>query len=339
MHKSQKTAKGEIAREACLAFPKTPSLTLAKKIYKENPTIFTSVDAARCLIRYYRGASGEKKRINAKDSIVERETPSSRNPFESLPDALAEFEDWNAVEIQAERVLLLTDIHIPYHVKQPLVRALKYGQDLNVDTVILGGDFADFYSCSFWEKDPRRRNLAQEIKDVRQFFTVLRELFPNAQMIAKLGNHEERWDRYLRVKAPELLGIDEFEFAKILQLDKHDIRMVGDKRAIKLGKLFVAHGHEWGEGISSPVNPARGYYMRAKSHMIGGHYHQPSSHSEKSIDQTVISTWSTGCLCNLHPAYRPMNKWSHGFADIEVSKDGSFEVHNHKIISDRIYSA
>lgn len=338
---SKNPIAGQVARQACIDFPKTPSLTLAKKIYKDNKAVFVSLNSAYTAVRYYRGAHGTKSRAQAisAGTIVEEKPEPTRTPFDNLPEALTEFEEWSAVEVSAERVLLLTDIHIPFHVKDPLVRAMRHGKDVGVDTIILGGDFADFYACSFWEKDPRRRNFANEIKAVRQFLGVLREMFHNAQIIAKIGNHEERWERYLRVKAPEILGLEELEYAKILHLDNYGISLVGDKRAMKLGKLFVAHGHEWGEGISSPVNPARGYYMRAKTHMIGGHYHQPSSHSEKSLDQTVLSTWSTGCLCNLHPAYRPMNKWSHGFADIEVASDGNFEVHNHKIINDRIYAA
>ena len=50
-----------------------------------------------------------------------------------------------------------------------------------------------------------------------------------------------------------------------------------------------------------------------------------------------MSTWSTGCLCDLHPDYRPLNNWNHGFAIVEVAKDGTFQVQNKTVINGTIY--
>ena len=50
--------------DALKRFPDTPSLTLAKKIYKEHPKDFENVEAVRRSIRNYRGQSGEAKRKN-----------------------------------------------------------------------------------------------------------------------------------------------------------------------------------------------------------------------------------------------------------------------------------
>jgi hypothetical protein len=46
---------------------------------------------------------------------------------------------------------------------------------------------------------------------------------------------------------------------------------------------------------------------------------------------TVISTWSGGCLSDLHPHYNPINKYNHGFGIIRMGANG-FEVENIKII-------
>jgi hypothetical protein len=44
----------------------------------------------------------------------------------------------------------------------------------------------------------------------------------------------------------------------------------------------------------------------------------------------ITTTWSLGCLCELHPAYLPINKWNHGFAIVDV--DGNnFHVRNKRI--------
>jgi len=43
-----------------------------------------------------------------------------------------------------------------------------------------------------------------------------------------------------------------------------------------------------------------------------------------------------GCLCELHPAYAPINKWSHGGAFVALWKNGDFEVTNKRILHGRV---
>jgi hypothetical protein len=62
------------------------------------------------------------------------------------------------------------------------------------------------------------------------------------------------------------------------------------------------------------------------------HFHQTSEHTEPTISGEIITCWSVGCLCNLHPEYMPLNKWNHGFAEI-YNEDGFFNVKNRKIIN------
>jgi hypothetical protein len=45
--------------EALAKWPELPSLTLARKLYENNPELYTSLDAARASIRYYRGTIGK----------------------------------------------------------------------------------------------------------------------------------------------------------------------------------------------------------------------------------------------------------------------------------------
>jgi hypothetical protein len=51
----------------------------------------------------------------------------------------------------------------------------------------------------------------------------------------------------------------------------------------------------------------------------------------------LITTWSTGCLCNLNPDYMVLNKWNHGFAFVEVGSNGDFTVKNHRIYKGRVW--
>jgi hypothetical protein len=66
--------------------------------------------------------------------------------------------------------------------------------------------------------------------------------------------------------------------------------------------------------------------------VIIGHHHRSSSHVEYDWRHRPINCWSTGCLCDLTPAYARINKWNHGHAIVDVDSDGSFSVSNYKQI-------
>ncbi len=109
-----------------------------------------------------------------------------------------------------------------------------------------------------------------------------------------------------------------------------DYIIIKDKRIMKAGDLNILHGHEFGGSVFSPVNIARGLFLKGKVSAMQGHNHQSSSHSESNMNGEITTTWSLGCLCELHPAYLPINKWNHGFAIVEI--DGqNFEVRNKNI--------
>lgn len=329
---------GKVVKSYLRKFPDSPSRTLAKLMFKENPALFTSEDTARKRVRYYRGQNGTAQRQAIADRTFFKEA-GSRCPFEDIPEGMTDFKDWTPFRIEGERILFLSDVHVPYHDKTALTLALKYGVEQNVDTIFLNGDFLDFYALSFFEKDPRKRDFGHEVDTARKVFGIIRNAFPKAKIYFKLGNHEERYERWMRVKAPELLGVKDFELTSVLGLSDLCVTLVPGKRICKMGKLFAIHGHELSKGIAAPVNPARGFYLKAKESVIGGHHHQSSQHSEKTVGDTIISAWSVGCLCDLHPEYAPVNNWCLGFALIRVEADGSFQVENKKVLNGRIYNS
>lgn len=58
-------------------FPDHKNLTLAKKLYKENPDMFTDLEHARKMIRFYRGASGQadRKKLTFRKYVKPLRTP------------------------------------------------------------------------------------------------------------------------------------------------------------------------------------------------------------------------------------------------------------------------
>ena len=74
--------------------------------------------------------------------------------------------------------------------------------------------------------------------------------------------------------------------------------------------------------MNSPVNPARGLFLKGYECAIESHYHRTSEHTEPTLLDKVITTWSLGCLCDLHPDYAPLNKWNHGFGLLYIDDKG-----------------
>jgi hypothetical protein len=99
---------------------------------------------------------------------------------------------------------------------------------------------------------------------------------------------------------------------------------------MKAGWLDIIHWHEFASSVFSPVNVARGLYLRWKVSAIQWHNHQTSEHTETDMNGKIVTTWSLGCLCGLHPQYMPINKWNHWFAIVEVDWE-DFEVRNKRI--------
>jgi hypothetical protein len=177
--------------------------------------------------------------------------------------------------------------------------------------------------------------MAGELEMVRNFLKQLQELF-KCPIYYKIGNHEKRYEDYLMIKAPELLGIDDFKLEQLLRFREFGVTLVKDKQMAMAGKLPILHGHEWFGGFAPPVNPARGLFLKAKQSALVGHSHRTSEHSEKNLSGEVTTTWSTGCLCGLEPEYAPYNNYNSGFAHVIVHKDNNYSVKNMRIINYKI---
>ncbi len=336
------SVKAEIIKRNLDEFPNTPSLTLAKTIYGQDIYgVFKNIEQVRSIIRYYRGQSGKRLKNDLADKTHLKES-GSRAPFDPLPEGLKYYTDWTPVQVTADQLLILADLHVPYHDRRALQLALNYGLKEQVTGIIINGDGCDFYQASTFEKDPRRRALVNELKTLREILNVIRQMFPEAEIIYKIGNHEERWQRYLKIKAPAFMDLFDDEdlpllsYESIFDAKKYNIKVVADKRLIKAGHLNIVHGHEFWRGMINPVNPARGLFLKGKENALGAHLHQTSHHTEPTLSGEILSCWTIGCLCDLHPDYSPFNKWNHGFAI--VHRDGDdFEVLNKTIIEGKIY--
>jgi predicted phosphodiesterase len=320
----------DLARKLVEEFPDATSTSLARRLYNENKERFPTLNAALLAVRYVRGNQGAKHRKLAKAPRENGEAgfipacpPSSADPWKPY-----------VIDLPC-RALVLSDAHFPYHEPKVLEAAVAWAkQHFNPGMIFLNGDWLDFYAISRWDKDPKRRNFPAEIEKCKQSLAWIAECFPGIPIKFKKGNHEERWDKFIWNKAPELWGLKACTLEKILGTKKLGIKMIGDQRVVMFGNLPVLHGHELPKGLTNPVNQSRGAFLRTIHSTLTAHGHRSSSHSEPDMFGKSTASWSQGCLCNRNPEYARINKWNWGFATIEADKDKTYNVENYQIFDD-----
>jgi predicted phosphodiesterase len=290
--------------------------------------------------KWYRGEFGVEFNDNAQRMLADArrvynfiqlkmQDQASDSTIADLDHGEPSILSWTTVD--HKRMLVLSDIHFPYHDREALMIALREGKDKGVDSILLNGDILDFYQLSKFSKDSRKPSVKAEIDIFRFFVDQLKQRFPEATIYFKLGNHEARLDRWIKENAGMFDGL--FNIDRIINFGEHGIVFLPDNIGVKFGRLNIIHGHEIRAGMGV-VNIARTYYMKTQSNVLFGHWHQNQEYITRTMDGHVQGAWAQGCLCRLDAEYTyGINQWCHGFSIVERLDDaGAFRVKLYKII-------
>jgi predicted phosphodiesterase len=163
------------------------------------------------------------------------------------------------IEADYKKVGILSDIHVPFHSMSAITSAIKHLREIKIDCLILNGDIMDFYSISRHEKEKDLRDFAREIEMGRSFLHKIRELFPLIPIYYKMGNHENRWQKYLNEQAEEFAQLHEMQFEQFFRLDKLAMIYIPDWQGIELADLLVLHGHEI---MAGGINPSQSTFNK-----------------------------------------------------------------------------
>lgn len=311
-----------LVQRTCAQHPDVPSKTLARRLYARRPELWPTLDACCQAVRAARGNHGAAARRHGPKSLHRPNQPAGF--VWRFPPSFAE--KWEPFPLEAERTLVLSDLHIPFHDSPALHALVRDALKWRPDCILLNGDVCDFFTASRFEKNPTKSSLKREIDLTRQFLGWLRQKFPRARIIYKFGNHDEWFAKYLWRKAPELWGLPQLELSHLLtqpigaQPAIGGIEFLTNQEKITAGHLDILHGHELGKGsIAPPVNPARGFFLKTYECTLAGHLHRTSQHQERTSKGKQLACWSTGCLCGLWPDYAKINKWDHSAARIDLA--------------------
>lgn len=299
-------------------------LRAAGKTWNEiGAALGCSGDAARSRLR---------KRVSPAPSRISLPEPAEEAGGARLPDSWAKPLDHVHVNTPGWW-LVLGDVHLPMHDKATVELAVEEARQKNVAGVLLNGDLLDCFHISPFFRVPTKEKFRDEIDAGRQFLAWLRSKLPSARIIWREGNHEFRLTRFVADRAAALYELDEVHLPFLMQLRERGMEWVDGKRKVYLGKLVTLHGHELRKGEG--VNPARLAFLRTTASVLVGHWHRTSEHHQRSLEDKHYAVWSVGCACFLGADFDPYNQWNHGFALVELAGDGTFSVHNRRVMNGR----
>lgn len=162
------SARAKIVKEYLSKFPKSGDATIARKIFKENKIAFDHEEQVRSIVRYHRGHFGNKKRHAAND--FKKPVTYDSNPYK-LPESEAAERKPFVLPKACNNILVISDLHIPYHDVAAITAAIEYGKKNKINCILINGDLIDFYQLSRFEKDPRKRRVKEEFDAPRAAFT------------------------------------------------------------------------------------------------------------------------------------------------------------------------
>lgn len=206
-------------------------------------------------------------------------------------------------------IIAFGDTHCPFQNKRALEITYQIITDIQPDTIVLMGDMVDMYAISSFSRDPVRVLKLQNELDATN--EVLRQIdaLSNAEVVYLEGNHEQRLQRYLRLR-PELHGLNNLKLENLLGLDTLGWEM---KSEYKQGDLLFVHGRYISKHSAYSIKrelEARAFQIS----VLMGHTHRIGNYNITGY-KSVIRGYEIGCLCK-DQEYQASPNWQRGFAVI-----------------------
>lgn len=140
-------------------------------------------------------------------------------------------------------VLIMSDLHMPFHDRSALRKAIKFCGQKKPDVILINGDLADQYAAS---RFPRQVNLMTNEEEIRLFrkyaeemFYTLQRVSPKSKIILTRGNHCVRLNKRIQERLPELVGV--FDFDSLFAFDGVET-IYNPRDYVKIDDCYYMHG-------------------------------------------------------------------------------------------------
>jgi hypothetical protein len=177
-----------------------------------------------------------------------------------------------------QKVIFHPDTHRPYEDKRAVALVEQVEDAWRPDTRVILGDYADCLAVSFHEKNlARRHDLKWELEETNKGLDRLdaierRRKRARIKKVYLMGNHEDRLQRYVSSKCPELFGI--MKLGDMLRLRERGYEVVPYRTTYRLGKLNLAHdfGRAGRQAHMQAIQDTLGNAVIGHTHHLGIEY-------------------------------------------------------------------
>lgn len=228
---------------------------------------------------------------------------------------------------------IIPDVHVPFHDKRAWKLMLKVVEARKPQVCVILGDFGDFYSVSSHQKNPAKRNLLllDEVAECNLALDELTRVLPKSCEVHFIqGNHEERLDRYIASRAPDLFGLcDTKALFKIAERGWH---YTPYRAHVKVGKVYYTH--DTGKaGASAHTQAERAFSDNA----VIGHTHRMAFTVQGNTRGSPHVAAMFGWLGDINAAeymhqINARRDWTLGFGTGWMRDDGVTYLQPHPIV-------
>lgn len=176
------------------------------------------------------------------------------------------------IEDGIEKVLVLSDLHIPFNREDILDIVDKHKDEIS--TLVLGGDILDCHGISsFATLEPRP--LVEEMADCHKILKQIQDIIPNVRKILIKGNHELRYEKYLCKATSELNKLhsdnilkevvkgfehNDRQNGKVIIYDKLDYEVI-DSWYCQVNDMIVCHPLNFSRVSAKTAQMALDYFV------------------------------------------------------------------------------
>ena len=184
-----------------------------------------------------------------------------------------------------KRILVISDLHIPYHHKDSFEFLREIKKEYKPDFVVNIGDLLDFYAISMHSHDPDLYSAGHELDKSKEYIKQLEDIFP--QMVEVESNHSSLvYRRALKFGMSKQFLKDYGEFLgtkKWKWVDDLTLTMSNGQRC------FFTHGRS-----ADVLKVSQTMGMSA----VQGHYHTKFLVSWWANPDNLFFAMNVGCLIN-----------------------------------------
>lgn len=219
------------------------------------------------------------------------------------------------------RIVVVSDMQIPME-DRPLLAAIhQFAKDWKPKGdaeyhLFLNGDVMDNFNLSkFPPRVVPKFTLTDEVNMTKTFLKHFGKPFNHRHFV--FGNHEDRWDRELYNRHPQVAALAP-TLAEALGLDELGYDFVDYMKHYDFEGFIITHGHLTSKNVASAM--IENYHQSGTS----GHVNRPQDFTYKDSSGGEPITWyCTGMTCRMDidrvvKDWRKVQPWQQGFLIGEV---------------------